>query len=326
MKKIPLPNELKQDPINSISFFTLSTLAVVTLASVFSIACGNNNKKSSDGGAGGSTKKETENGSGSSGSGDGTKADEGLEGFLTESDFSSEKGALTKEQVKMILEDKLDNAVTNFDDDEEKEEDPIECVEKIRESFKVDSQKISTDLPLTKCEVPVPGSDKSMRMTVKVKGFSICSKKNAFDKANRKNSADSFVLCTESELKSLLNSKMSLDFEGNIEKHWSAKMTSNGEPCVFSISKNEIEIGDGCLSYERIEGSLAKDRPDVSVRGTYKSVKGGLKNKYWTGGFLDVSINTWKGSIKFGKGEPQYSLTSSKGEKISGSWKDLKKK
>jgi hypothetical protein len=323
-KKMIRTVSLKNKSITSLHYLGLWVFIGVVLTNALTIACDSGNKKSDSGGAGGSPGSGSASGSPSSGTSDGTKGDNDQGGFLQDSDFKQEKAALTKEQITQILKRDVENTVERFDgDDETKEND---CTKKMDKNTKIEPQRISMDVNNADCEIEIPDSDEGLSVTMKMKGWSTCNK-DAFSKLKVKDlkKSDTAELCSGGEMKALLNQHMKMTFKGKIMETQAALMTNDGKPCEFSVSKSEIAIKDGCMDFFKSSGDFGDNAPDYTIRATYKSVSGGFNKKYFSKGSVDLTINGWKGSIKFGSGEPKYTLTSPKGEKLSGSWKDLEK-
>jgi hypothetical protein len=321
VKKMIRQIGFKNKAITPEHYIGLWVFTGVVLANVFLIACGFKNKKLNTGGGGGTTGTGTGSGSFNSGTSD-AKSDSDSSGFLKESDFEKEKGALTKEMIMDLLKTRIDQVIQRFNDDLVENE----CTKKSHKNTKIEPQRISTEGDKIDCEIEIANSDEALQVSIKIKELTTCNK-DAFSQIKTKDllKTDMQELCTEGDLKSLMNMYSKITVKEKSTEVYIAKMTSEGKPCEYSISKSEVTMKDGCMYFENSSGDPEINGPNYSIRATYESVSGEFNRKYFSKGSLDLTINGWKGSIKFGYGEPKYTLTSPKGEKISGSWQDLKK-
>lgn len=307
---------------------------VIIAGNAFLIACGDNKKKNVEKSE--ATKTQTSTGKGNPSSGDAKEqeasAGENPSGFLKESNFPTEKSAISAKLIKRVLDQHLSVKQLDGEKLDSKEEDESdndksgkECEKKVAKIVKVSPEAIRLDSDSITCNLD-NGSGGTIKMTQKIKGQLTCSKK-AFQKFPPEGIFTTPVqeLCQDGVLKYFSNTQVSFKGGGMDSKETQAVMTVKGAPCQYSIKNSEITVEDGCWLFQQNE-SVDDELGKVTIKAEYKSVKGNLKKKFYTSGSMDVTINTWKGTIKFGSGTPTFSFKSEKGEKVSGNWSEFESK
>lgn len=267
---------------------------------------------------------DDEGDSGSRGSGSRGSGSKSSGGFLKGKDFAEEKSPLTQKEVGQRLLFDLSSAVQTIDasklnGDNSGSEDA--CSKSITKKVKISPKKLTLDEANISCKTD------QATVEFKIKNTFTCEK-NAFDKVTHDKLSSTTVLdrCAESKMTQFLNAQMKRESKDTITNVTEAMMTSSGQPCTLSLTKSTVTVEDGCIYYKMGSYKISGKTQKFSIKAQYKSVGGSIKKPLYTSGTLDVVINGWKGTIKLSGSDPSYTLTSAKGEKVSGKWSDLESK
>lgn len=255
--------------------------------------------------------------------GDGsTTAKGGEAGFLKDDEFILSKSSLPKVRLLRSL-GFIKSAINRIDGHKLEQDDsdtPSECDKMMEKKTKISANEITIDTGKLSCSDSKREEERETKAQVRTKGFMGCDKK-AYDglKVEEFPTTDTLARCKDGKLKYLVNNTIETQEKNNSLIMKFAVMKKNGSPCELNVKKSEITLKDGCFFYYQVSQVDEK----IVVRAESKSVAGNLKEPMYTKGTFDVTINNWKGSVKIAGNDSTITLTSSKGEKVSGKLKDL---
>ena len=252
----------------------------------------------------------------------------GKNGFLKSSDFTSGSSALSRERFQFHMSS-LASSWSTFDAKTIRNApDADECASKIKASkAKASAKNLAFDIADTKCT-----SYPSKRpATIKILARYSCSK-DAFAKLDGKRydavaENPTAPLCASSKMSFLTNyAKQVREETGEFKGYTSAMKVaiskSDGSPCEVDVTKSTFKYGSSCSYFYASDSRWPSGSSEkVSFKGQYKNAEGEFDNPYFTSGSMDFTLNNWKGTITYSSSGREFTATSDKGERASGSLK-----